>query len=263
MKKQWQQLEGLLRSKDWHLSEETIQRLQPSQLLILSIALAAIYGFFMGWYAVFSRPEPAYMQVVACLWKVPLLFLATLFICFPSLYVFSTLLGSRLSFTSVLRLLLAITTISVTVLASFGPIVAFFALSTENYHFMKILNVAFFAVAGFFGIGALLKALRSLLKQEPPPTPQPSAQPQPPLVPPVMNPTAPFPLKQSWEDDYESRRVNVVFRIWIVIYMVVGAQMGWVLRPFLCDPNSPFAWFRRRHANFFIDVWNAILKMFS
>jgi hypothetical protein len=119
----------------------------------------------------------------------------------------------------------------------------------------------FFAVAGFFGVGALLKALRSLLKTEPS-IPPPITEPKPSWVPSAVPPVTPPPLHRPWEESYQTGRVNVVFRIWIVIYMVVGAQMGWVLRPFLCDPNSKFAWFRARHANFFIDVWHAIVKMF-
>jgi hypothetical protein len=250
MKKLWHQLEDLLRNREWHRNEESLRRIPLGPLLLTAILLAAIYGFFMGWYAVFSRPDPEYRQVLSCLWKVPMLFLATLFICFPSLYVFSTLLGSRLSFLAVLTLLLGITTISVTVLASFGPIVAFFALSTQNYHFMKLLNVLFFAVAGFFGVSSLLKALQSLLTSLPE---------GPPPLPPVAAP----PFVRAFEENEATRKVNTVFRIWILIYMIVGAQMGWVLRPFLCDPNSSFAWFRKRHANFFVDVWHAVLKLFS
>jgi hypothetical protein len=86
--------------------------------------------------------------MAADMWKMPTLFLMTLVICFPSLYVFSALLGSRLSFAQMLRVLLAIVAVTVTVLASFGPIVGFFALSTENQPFMVLLNVAFCAVGG-------------------------------------------------------------------------------------------------------------------
>ena len=63
--------------------------------------------------------------------------------------------------------------------------------------------------------------------------------------------------------DEPTRQINKVFRIWIVIYALVGCQMAWVLRPFVLDPNSKFAWFRARHANFFIDVWNTIWKLIS
>jgi hypothetical protein len=44
---------------------------------------------------------------------------------------------------------------------------------------------------------------------------------------------------------------------------VVGAQMGWVLRPFIGNPSQPFEWFRARESNFFEAVLNAIRTLFS
>ena len=250
MKKLWKQVDVLLRGREAFSSEESLGQVRTSHLVVMVILLAAIYGAFMGVYAIFSRPEAEYRQVVSSLWKVPALYLLTLFICYPSLYVFSTLLGSRLSFWSTLRLLIAVTTITVTVLASFGPIVGFFALSTESYPFMKLLNVAFFAVAGFLGVGAMLKAWHSLVK-----APSPAAAPAPPTTPGV-------PPLMSLQDE-TTRQINRVFRVWIVIYAVVGCQMGWVLRPFILSPDSPFAWFRARQANFFVDVWRTIWHLIS
>jgi len=162
MKQLWQQVDGLLRGRETLSSEEALGKVRASQLVVMVVLLAAVYGLFMGLYAIFSRDAAEYRQLASCAFKVPALFLLTLFICYPSLYVFSTLLGSRLSFWSTLRLLMAATTITVTVLVSFGPIVGFFALSTESYPFMKLLNVAFFAAAGFLGVGAMIKAWRAL-----------------------------------------------------------------------------------------------------
>ncbi len=48
-----------------------------------------------------------------------------------------------------------------------------------------------------------------------------------------------------------SRHVKKVFYCWVVMFGFVGAQMGWVLRPFVGSPNSQFTWFRERHGNFF------------
>lgn len=246
MKRLWQELDRLLRGRERALGEDSLRQTSVGQLVMIVVLLAAAYGFFMGWYGIFSRTQPEYRAVLACLLKVPALFLLTLLICFPSLYVFSTLLGSRLSFGATLKVLLGIVAITVTVLASFGPIVAFFAVSTENYSFMKLLNVAFFAVAGMLGVGALLKALRLLLVAD---TAAPTD------APPVLG----APAREN-EPDWQVRRV---FRIWILIYALVGAQMGWVLRPLVGDPHQPFTWFRARQANFFVDVWHTIWKLFA
>ena len=252
MKELWRQVDGLLRGRETFGSEDSLGKVRAQHLLVMVLLLAAVYGLFMGLYAIFSRETAEYRQLVSCAFKVPALFLLTLFICYPSLYVFSTLLGSRLSFFSTLRLLMAVTTITVTVLASFGPITGFFALSTESYPFMKLLNVAFFGAAGFLGVGALVKAWKSLMKSQEPP-PKPSNEP-PPIVHPGVRP--------AYVDE-TTRQVNKVFRIWIMIYALVGCQMAWVLRPFVLDPNQKFAWFRARHANFFVDVWHTIWKLLS
>jgi hypothetical protein len=35
-----------------------------------------------------------------------------------------------------------------------------------------------------------------------------------------------------------------MLRTWLVIYVFVGIQMGWVLRPFIGDPGAPTQFFR-------------------
>src|SRR5213078_3989122 len=77
-------------------------------------------------------------------------------------YVFNALVGSRLSILSVVRLLVISLVVMLTVLASLGPIVAFFSASTTSYPFMLLLNVAFYAVAGFLGLRCVLVTLDRL-----------------------------------------------------------------------------------------------------
>jgi hypothetical protein len=245
MRQLWRQVDQLLRRQELALADDTLRDVRASYLAVGIVLLAAAYGFFMGWYAIFSRAVPEWRQVAADMWKMPTLFLMTLVICFPSLYVFSALLGSRLSFAQMLRVLLAIVAVTVTVLASFGPIVGFFALSTENHPFMVLLNVAFCAVAGLLGVGVLWKALRILLA--------PKIEARTENVPPMIQP--PLPTQSD-------RQVKSVFRVWILIYAVVGAQMGWVLRPFISDPQVPFLWFCGKEGNFFLGVWHAFVSLF-
>ena len=52
--------------------------------------------------------------------------------------------------------------------------------------------------------------------------------------------------------------MRTVFRIWVIVFALVGAQMGWVLRPFIGSPHMVFAWFRPRESNFFEGVFNAL-----
>ena len=97
------------------------------------------------------------------------------------------------------------------------------------------------------GVGALRKAWHALTQTKAE-APVSTVQGVPPPLP-------------SWQPDEATRQINRVFRVWIVIYALVGCQMAWVLRPFILDPHGKFGWFRARHANFFIDVWNTIWNL--
>jgi hypothetical protein len=55
----------------------------------------------------------------------------------------------------------------------------------------------------------------------------------------------------------------LVFGCWMVVFSLVGTQMGWVLRPFIGNPALPFAWFRPRQSNFFEAVLNAIQALLT
>ncbi|MBY0396466.1 MAG: hypothetical protein K2X91_08360 [Thermoleophilia bacterium] len=246
-------------------------------LAIVLAALGMAYGVCMGLFAVFRGSASGGLQVLASALKVPALFGLTLIVTFPSLYVFNALVGSRLTIGALLRLLLAALGVTLAVLASLGPIVAFFSASTTSYPFMQILNVAVFTISGLLGMAFLLQTLHRL-SLEPPPPPAPPA-----ALPPGAPGSAALPPPEGGElaesvpiraattpgarppgaldrvdDRMLSRHVKAVFRCWIVLFGLVGAQMGWVLRPFIGDPALPFAWFRSKESNIFIAVLQAI-----
>ena len=60
-----------------------------------------------------------------------------------------------------------------------------------------------------------------------------------------------------------SKHVKTVFGCWVVVFALVGAQMGWVLRPFIGSPDVPFEWFRERESNFFESVWRSSLTFLT
>jgi len=214
---------------------------------VVCVVLGAIYGAAMGLYSVLSREPAVPIQVPASAIKVPMLFLCTLIVTFPSLYVFSALLRTRLRPVDAMRLLVASITVNLAVLASFAPITVFFTLTTTSYPFMKLLSFAFFVVAGLIGLGFLLKALNRLeVPASPVPDEGEAAEAQ-------YDEAAPAPNRSG-------RRV---FRVWLVIYSLVGAQMGWVLRPFIGTPDLPFTWFRQRGGNVFLDVIRTLGELFN
>lgn len=268
--RQWfKDLDGLLRGDSTRL--ETLKQggivIPAGGLCAVALVLGLAYGGCMGFFALFREGGPVWSQFLATLLKVPLLFLLTLLVTFPSLYVFNALAGSRLDLLSVLRLLVAALAVNLTVLASLGPISAFFAASTTSYPFMVLLNVAIFSVAGGFGGLFLLRTLHRLVvaNDEPPAEPEPSpsaAAGPPPLVPP---PKAKG--KDSAIDPLEGRLMGrhetLVFRCWMVVFALVGSQMGWVLRPFLGSPELEFTWFRGRGSSFFESVLHHLGQLFQ
>jgi hypothetical protein len=225
-------------------------------LTIVGAALGGLYGLCMGSYALFQHGDSPFAQLLATAVKVPVLFFLTLAITLPSLYVFNALVGSRLSLLAVLRLLVISLTVMLTVLASLGPIVAFFAASTTNYHFMLVLNVVIFAVSGFLGLRFLVTTLHRMSE--------------------AMASAAEFDLEAQAELGVApiaplnktdapglSKEVRRVFQIWMLVFGLVGAQMAWVLRPFLGAPYHAFTLFRPRESSFFEAIFTALRHLFS
>jgi hypothetical protein len=59
------------------------------------------------------------------------------------------------------------------------------------------------------------------------------------------------------------RHTRLVFGCWVVVFALVGAQMGWVLRPFVGNPTIPFSWLRERKSNFFEGVLEALRTLLA
>lgn len=244
MKRWFGELDRLLRGERTHRQALAGGRFDlPLRLFVpLAAGLGASYGFFMGWYALSARwnterASEGWYQLLAGMVKLPALFLLTLLVTFPSLYVFNALVGTRLSFLSALRLLIAAIVVNLAVAASLGTILAFFTLSTESYHFMVVLNVALLGVAGAVGLGFLLQTLRRLGDAER------EARGEAPAAP--NDPSA----------------AGGIFAVWIIIYSLVGMQMGWLLRPFIGHPGMAFQLFRPRQGNFFQGLFDNIQRM--
>jgi hypothetical protein len=191
---------------------------QTGILVRLGILLGVIYGASLGAYALCHGGDRAWLQLFASAAKLPLLFLLTLLVTFPSLYVFSALQRSPLRPVATLRLLMVAIVVDLAVLASLGPVFAFFAASTQSYQFLLLLNVAFCGLAGIISLVVLRRATNIVF--------------------------------ESGEGG-KGEAARRVLLVWCVVYGTVGAQMGWLLRPFLGAPGAPFELFRARESSFF------------
>jgi hypothetical protein len=264
MRAGWRDLDRILRGEATRLPalrRKTVE-VDLGGLSAALLILAMAYGACMGCFALLKTGGPSVWQMVAAMIKVPALFFLTLLVTLPSLYVFNALVGSRLAPGSVLRLLVASMAVMVAVLSSLGPIVAFFSVSTTTYSFMVLVNVLVFAVSGLLGLVFLLRTLHrlSVVAPEPPPTEATEAVGQEKEEGPVL---VPLSALDPLGDQVLGRHVKTVFRCWVILFGLVGAQMGWVLRPFVGKPGLPFVWFRGRESNFFEAVWSAFVSLFS
>jgi len=228
----------------------------PGRLSLVIVVLGMVYGICMGTFTLFRMKGPHAWQIVASMVKVPLLFYLTLVVTLPSLYVFNALVGSRLTLATVVRLLIASLGVMVAVLASLGPIVAFFSVSTTSYPFMVLFNVVVCSISGGLGLLFLLQTLHRLstLDARRPHTLSASEGME------MAEPVGPL---DPLENRVLGKHVKTVFQLWVIVFALVGAQMGWVLRPFIGNPDLPFVWLRGRESNFFQAVLRTFQSLFS
>src|SRR5262245_38078804 len=141
-------IERILRDRDsiWRqVVEERGLGGMTFRLFITSVLSLAIYGAVLG-------SSHSAMQAGSSAIKLPLLFLATLATCLPTLYLFNLIFGARLTMMqAVVLIMVCITVIAVLALA-FAPISLFFLISADNYEFFKLLNVSILVLAALVGM---------------------------------------------------------------------------------------------------------------
>lgn len=209
-------IESILRNRDFFFTEirdglELSKKLRS--MLISSLIFLALYGAIMG-------STHSVWQALSSAVKIPVLFLATLFICAPTLYLFNILFGSNQSLTQNIALIMTAVTVTAAILIAFSPITLFFLLTTSQYQFFKLLNVGIFAIAGAMGVRFLAQGMRI--------------------------------VGEAGSDGESSRRT--VLRLWMLLYAFVGSQLAWTIRPFIGAPSIPFELFRQLGGNFYTNI---------
>jgi hypothetical protein len=189
-------------------------------MLISSLAFLALYGAIMG-------STHSIWQALSSAAKLPVLFLATLFICSPTLYFFNILFGSDQSLLQNIVLTMTAVTVTAVILVAFAPITLFFLLTTSQYQFFKLLNVGIFAVAGSMGVLFLSQGMRIVGERN--------------------------------TEGAGNRRT--VFRLWMFLYAFVGSQLAWTIRPFFGAPSIPFELFRQLGGNFYTNIFASIAEI--
>ena len=188
------------------------------------VALIVASSLFFAIYGAIVGASNGWQQMLLSTVKLPALYLLTLLICLPTLYFFDILFGSQASFKQ--YAVLSLTTVSVisVLLFSFAPVTLFFLISIRDYHFFLLLNVAIFALTGFIGVQLFYRGVKSVMKFDE-------------KTPPI-------------------RQRLLLF--WLVLYGLVGSQLGWTLRPFFGAPGEPFQLCRPIESNFYAQIITSI-----
>lgn len=266
-------LDRLLRGEATRPDAVGGKRLEVSArgMAAIAVLLAMFYGACMGSFSLLKSvpeslddPYGPCLQVLASTIKTPALFLLTLVVTLPSLYVSNALIGSRLTLLGMTRLLTASIAVNLAVLASLGTIVLFFSLTTNSYPFILLLNVAAFSVAGVLGLMFLLQTLHRVLAPDAVAPAEASELFDEAETPSDGEEETPEPAAIDMPvGQMLGRHTKLVFRCWLVLFSLVGAQMGWVLRPFIGNPELAFSFFRPKESNFFAAVFGALGKLLA
>ncbi len=200
-----------------------VQELSFPKRVVIVIVCAVFFGASLTTYVMFLPGHPYLMQVVASCTKVP----ALLFLC-PLIALYPTLLLSKLFDRGLdARALLK---------ASFSCIVAMAICLALCAPFIAILNsfgnytIGIFASYGAFALAGLIGCVAFYSK----------------LV------GAGEPVASS--GFFSPKSALKVSAIWLVLFGLVGAEVGWSIRPFVGWTGQPFEWLRPDNTQ----IWNQL-----
>jgi hypothetical protein len=138
--------------------------------------------------------------------KVPILLLLTFLIGLPNFFVLNTLFGLRGDFRESLRALVAAQAGVAIALAACAPLTLFWYASIADYSAAILFNGLIFALASIAGQHLLRGYYRPLILRNP--------------------------------------RHGPALWTWLGLYVFVGIQMAWIMRPFVGAPSTPVQFFR-------------------
>ena len=166
------------------------------------------------------------LQMACSSVKVPMLLAVSGLICLPSMFVVNTVLGLRQDLGAVLRgLVLAQGTVCVS-LAALAPLTVVAYLSLGEYGEAVLFNGVVFLAAALAGQVTLGRHYRPLIAANP--------------------------------------KHRIARDAWLGLYVFVAIQMGWVLRPFVGDPNQPTGFFREgAWSNAYVEVAGIVWRVFQ
>ena len=193
---------------------------------VLSLLIAST--LFLAIYGAIIGASSGGLQILSSAVKLPALYLITLAICLPTLYFFDILFGSILNFRQYVAISLTAVGVISVLLFSFAPVSLFFLISIQDYNFFVLLNVAIMGLTGVIGVKLFYQGMHTLAGSE--------------------------------AEGLKLR--NRLLRGWLLLYALVGSQLGWTLRPFFGAPSEPFQLFRPEiEGNFYAQIIRMIVTL--
>ncbi|MEO7795761.1 MAG: hypothetical protein ABIV06_13410 [Thermoanaerobaculia bacterium] len=166
--------------------------------------------------------DQSWIQLATSAVKLPLLLFGSAALCFPTFHAVQVLRAPKaLSLAQSVALQATALSSTAVVWASFSLPLLFLIGTTRNYKLAQALALAVGAAGGFVGLARLRAGYRKLC------------------------------------DPDQQRGSTRALLLYFVIHAVVGAQLAWVLRPFIGSPTLSFELFRNLDGN----IFNHILGM--
>lgn len=173
-------------------------------LWAVTAAFAAAYGLVMGGYAAAS-PQRLAQPLYSAL-KTPLLLLVTYALCVPAFFVLNSVRGLRTDFRRAILAFTAMQACLAVTLASLAPVTALAYASGADYQGAVFFNGVMFAVASAVSQLVVRRYYAPLI--------------------------------------FSDRRHRQMLAVWYALYVFVGIQGAWVMRPFIGNPDVPTAFLR-------------------
>src|SRR5512142_500278 len=278
-------VERILRDRDGVWRQINGQReLGPllRQMFMSSMVSLALYGAVLG-------SSKGWLQALSSTIKLPVLFLATLAICLPTLYLFNLVFGARLMMAQAVSLIMVCITVTSVLTLAFAPISLFFRITAQSYGFFKLLNIAILVLTASVGLRFLTAGMRALndfnelaerqalIEQ---PFPEEFDAEEEALVPvgvgngaAAVAPRQTVPLRTG-EELLAAASLPVARRmpagaperpasmtllyVWILLFGFVGTQLAWTLRPFFGSPGMKFSLYREIDGNFYAEIFRTL-----
>ena len=203
-------------------SDQVFEKIYAEQDMERQIQYFSLYALlFSAIYGFLLGMYSGNFQMIAGAVKFPLLVFGTLFLCLPPLYMVNILIGVKLSFRQTLVILLGVTYVMSALLASLSPILVFAMLNTTSNNVICIITLISCSISGIFALNCVWKGMTYLINRQ-------GAQ------------------SNTW-----------IIKIWSVMFMLVGTQLSWGLRPFI-GQRGEFILFRLVEGNFYLAVFTLL-----